>query len=33
MVGLLFFGMAFFAGTLIEYVTHRLMHAGYLFPA
>jgi sterol desaturase/sphingolipid hydroxylase (fatty acid hydroxylase superfamily) len=32
MVGLLFFGLALFLGTLIEYVAHRLMHAGYLFP-
>ena len=33
MTGFIFFGVAFFLGTLIEYVTHRLMHAGYLFPA
>jgi sterol desaturase/sphingolipid hydroxylase (fatty acid hydroxylase superfamily) len=32
MVGSLFFGLALFLGTIIEYVTHRLMHAGYLFP-
>jgi sterol desaturase/sphingolipid hydroxylase (fatty acid hydroxylase superfamily) len=33
MVGSLFFALALFLGTIIEYVTHRLMHAGYLFPA
>jgi sterol desaturase/sphingolipid hydroxylase (fatty acid hydroxylase superfamily) len=32
MVGIFFFGLALFLGTLIEYVGHRLMHAGYLFP-
>src|SRR5262245_13754159 len=32
MVGVGFFFLAFVLGTLIEYVAHRLMHAGLLFP-
>jgi sterol desaturase/sphingolipid hydroxylase (fatty acid hydroxylase superfamily) len=32
MIALTFFLLAFFLGTLIEYVAHRLMHAGVLFP-
>jgi sterol desaturase/sphingolipid hydroxylase (fatty acid hydroxylase superfamily) len=33
MVESLFFALALFLGTAIEYGTRRLMHAGYLFPS
>lgn len=33
MVAVAFFCLALFVGSLLEYVVHRLMHAGYLFPA
>jgi sterol desaturase/sphingolipid hydroxylase (fatty acid hydroxylase superfamily) len=33
MIVFAFFCLAVFLGSLIEYVAHRLMHAGYLFPA
>jgi sterol desaturase/sphingolipid hydroxylase (fatty acid hydroxylase superfamily) len=32
LVGVLFFGLALGLGTLVEYIGHRLMHAGLLFP-
>lgn len=32
MIAVAFFTLAFVLGTVVEYVVHRLMHAGYLFP-